>query len=171
MCVVFKKWLLNDNLLGSYDASKKLIRSLGLKFMKIHACPNDFMLCYKETKNLPMCTSSRLIWYTHNVGGRATKRVPRKILQYLHIISRLQQLCMSWKIIEYMTWHKFNPVSFGSMIHLCHGEAWRHFDDTFLNFSSNPQTVRLGLCVNGFSPFEYLTKSNSIWFTVYNLQI
>lgn len=131
---------------GSYDVSKKLIRSLGLKFMKIHACPNDFMLSYKETENLIVCTSSGLIWYTHNVGGRATKRVSRKNLQYHHIIPRLQQLFMSWKTIEYMRWHKFNLGPLGSMTHLCHGEAWRHFDDTFLNFSSNPRNVRLGLC-------------------------
>lgn len=42
ICAMFKKWLPNDNNLpGSYDAAKKLMKSLGFKFMKIHACRND----------------------------------------------------------------------------------------------------------------------------------
>lgn len=79
MCPTLKKWLPNDNNLpGLYDIAKKLMRNLGLKFVKIHACPNDYTLYYTKTKSLTMCISCGLSRYIHDVGGKATKSVVRK---------------------------------------------------------------------------------------------
>lgn len=60
MCAEFKKWLPNHNLPVLYDAWTKLLRSLGLKFVKIHVCPNDCMLYYKEIECYTVCTSCGL---------------------------------------------------------------------------------------------------------------
>ena len=57
MCGRFKDWLPADNKLPpSFDASKKKLKRLGLKFEKIHACHNECMLFYKESQNLHECT-------------------------------------------------------------------------------------------------------------------
>jgi len=57
---------------------------------------------------------------------------------------------------------------------LCHpdGKAWKHFDETFLDFAVEPRNVRLGLCVDGFTPYGQLGKPYSCWpviVTPYNL--
>lgn len=63
--------------------------------------------CY-STKNLTecltMCNSCGLSHYAHDGGWLISKRVPRKVLWYVHIIRRLQQLFISWKTIQYMSW-------------------------------------------------------------------
>lgn len=64
------------------------------------------------------------------------------------------------------------PSLVGSMTHPCHGQAWRHFDAIFSDFSSDPRNIKLGLYADGFCPFEFSTKSYSIWpvvLTLYNV--
>lgn len=78
---------------------------------------------------------------------------------------------MSRKTVEYMSWHKFHPLPVGSMTHPCHGQAWRHFDATFFDFTSELQNIKLGLCIDESSPFGFSAKSYSICpiiLTVYN---
>ena len=76
---------------------QRVVRDLGLDFVKIHACEKDCVLFWKENTNLdtcPKCGESR--WKTlddgaHDQRGDADggtnatnkKRVPRKIWHYL----------------------------------------------------------------------------------------
>ncbi|KAL0293580.1 UNVERIFIED_CONTAM: hypothetical protein Scaly_3139300 [Sesamum calycinum] len=53
-----------------------------------------------------------------------------------------------------MTWHANNLCEEGSMEHPSHGDAWKHFDRTHPPFASDARNVRLGLCTDGFSPFD-----------------
>lgn len=117
-----------------------------------------------------------MVWVImHMIGvGQHLKRVQRKVLWYLLIILRLQWLFMSWNTIEYMLWHKFNPPPLDTMIHPCHGQAWRYFDNTFPDFPFDPRNVMLGLCANKFSPFGFSGKLYSIYpvmLTVYNFPL
>ncbi|KAL0413280.1 UNVERIFIED_CONTAM: hypothetical protein Sradi_1529700 [Sesamum radiatum] len=78
---------------------------------------------------------------------------------------------MSSHSCEHMTWHT-KCVEDETMTHPAHGEAWRHFDTTHPQFSSEPRNVRLGLCTDGFSPFNISGAPYSCWpviVTVYNL--
>lgn len=43
------------NLLKDYYDVKKIIKDLGLDYEKIHVCPNDFMLFWKEHANNEVC--------------------------------------------------------------------------------------------------------------------
>ena len=40
------------------------------------------------------------------------------------------------------------------MCHPSDGEAWKHFDAIYLDFVAEPRNIRLGLCVDGLSPFS-----------------
>ena len=40
-------------------------------------------------------------------------------------------------------------------------EAWKHFDNVYLDFYSEPRNVRLGLCSDGFTPFSNLASPYS----------
>lgn len=118
-----------------------------------------------------MCTSCSLSHFVHDEGRTTSKRLSRKVLWYLQIIPSYNDY-LSWKMIKYMSWHKFNPSPLSSMTHLSHGQAWRHFYDAFLYFDSDPQNVRLGLYADGFSPFGFSANLYSICLvilTMYNL--
>ena len=80
-----------------YEA-KKIVRDLGLGYKKIHACPNDCMLFWKENVNLeacPCCKESR--WKTNDasiIGNNASsnkgKKKAAKILRWFPLKPRLQ---------------------------------------------------------------------------------
>ncbi|GKV36691.1 hypothetical protein SLEP1_g44793 [Rubroshorea leprosula] len=90
-----------------FYTAKKMINVLRLGYKKIDVCINDCFLYYDEqSKNLnacPVCGESR--YELRNMAAVRQKAVPRKSLWYLPIIPRLQQLYMSRKIAEHMTWH------------------------------------------------------------------
>ncbi|GLU03666.1 hypothetical protein SLE2022_208540 [Rubroshorea leprosula] len=47
-----------------------------------------------------------------------------------------------------------------------------HFDRTYPDYASDPRNVRLGLCIDGFTPFGHAAAPYSCWpvfLTVYNL--
>ena len=87
---------------------QRVVRDLGLDYVKIDACEKDCVLFWKENTNLdtcPKCGESR--WKTSDGGaydqrGDADggagadktnkKRVPRKILRYFPLTPRLQRL-------------------------------------------------------------------------------
>jgi len=52
----------NLNIPKSFNKTKIMITNLGLDYKKIHACPKDCMLFWKESENLyacSICKSSR----------------------------------------------------------------------------------------------------------------
>ncbi|CAL5440087.1 unnamed protein product [Camellia sinensis] len=73
----------------SYDA-KKIIKDLGLGYEKIHACPNDCMLFWKEHANDEVCHCGASRWATnendleHNMSTSSKKRKKKaaKVLRW-----------------------------------------------------------------------------------------
>ena len=53
-----------------------------------------------------------------------------------------------------MTWHHFHRSNDGVMVHPSDGEAWNKFNQDHQNFASDTRNIRLGLCTDGFSPFN-----------------
>ena len=49
------------------------------------------------------------------------------------------------------------------MRHPADSDAWKMFDTTHLEFSSEPRNVRLGLAADGFNPFGMLSTTHSTW--------
>ncbi|KAG8382825.1 hypothetical protein BUALT_Bualt05G0118600 [Buddleja alternifolia] len=154
----------------SFYETKKELSKLGLAYEKIDACINKCMLYYKENKHKEECVVCHHPRYKPVKPG-ARKKVPHSVLHYLPITPRLQRLYMSSHSCEHMTWHK-KCFEDGIMTHPAHGEAWKHFDNTHTQFSSDPRSIRLGLCTDGFSPFNMSGAPYSCWpviLTVYNL--
>ena len=51
------------NVPASFNSAKKIIKNLGLDYKKIHACPNDCMLYWRENENAVSCkTCSASRW-------------------------------------------------------------------------------------------------------------
>ncbi|KAL2231065.1 UNVERIFIED_CONTAM: hypothetical protein Sindi_1700900 [Sesamum indicum] len=142
----------DEKLLDNFYTTKKHLGKLGLGYEKIDSCVNNCILYYKENNGLqecPICYHPR--YKPIKAGSR--KKVAFKVLRYLPLIPRMKRLYASNYTCEHMTWHANNPSSQESMAHPSHGEAWKHFDRTHPSFASDARNVRLGLCIDGFSPF------------------
>ncbi|KAI5350929.1 hypothetical protein L3X38_003820 [Prunus dulcis] len=92
-----------------------------------------------------------------------TTKIPQKVMRYLPLKPRLQQLYMSTHTATDMRWHKEQRVDDDVMRHLADGEAWKEFDRTFPKFAADPRNVRLGLATNGFNPYGVLNQHHSTW--------
>ena len=56
MVAIIKKILSKDEkLVGSFYASKKMVKGLGMGYKKIDACHNSCMLFYKEDQQKGLC--------------------------------------------------------------------------------------------------------------------
>jgi hypothetical protein len=130
----------------SLDKVQRVVRDLGLDYVKIHACQNDCMLFFDKYANLetcPICKKSRwkIVEKTSDnncsaVGATSVKkRLPVKILCYFPLIPRLQRMYMSKQMSKDMQWHKKELVNDGKMRHSADSKAWKHVDSEFKWFS------------------------------------
>ncbi|XP_020081003.1 uncharacterized protein LOC109704650 isoform X2 [Ananas comosus] len=154
---------------SSYYEAKKLIKDLGLGYEKIHVCPNDCMLYWGETMDQEYCNvcgSSRWTMNKDDDDGSddlRRKKKPAKILRYFPLIPRLKRIYMSSKVASLMRWHDEGRIKDGILRHPADGLAWKSFDDHYLDFSSDPRSVRLGLASDGFNPFRTMSTTYSTW--------
>ncbi|KAL4347510.1 hypothetical protein GQ457_17G000020 [Hibiscus cannabinus] len=170
---VLKLALPDDNTLpGSYHEMKKIIRDLGLGYEKIHACPNDCMLFWKENENGEVCLKCGASRWKGSSNGvededvetsSKKKKQAAKILRWFPLIPRLQRLFLSSKIAPLMTWHEDSRKKDGRMRHPADSLAWKSFDSQYPEFSSDPRNIRLGLASDGFNPFRTLSVAHSTW--------
>ncbi|XP_024199808.1 uncharacterized protein LOC112203009 [Rosa chinensis] len=159
-----------ETLPASFYLTKKFIKSLGLTYQKIDACPNDCMLYWKEYASNTVCHVCGTSRYKENTSP--TKKVPAKVLRYFPLGPRLQRLYMSRHTSEFMVWHSEKRPRDGVLRHPADSLAWEELDKIDNNFGSDGRNVRLGLASDGFNPFGMMSLSHSTWpviVTVYNL--
>jgi len=161
----------NETIPKTMYEAKTVVRDLGLRYDKIHACPNDCILYRKEYEKMdscPICGTSR--WVTHDV--KKQKHVPAKYLRHFPLIPRLKRLFLCQKVSEEMSWHEDRRVKDGILRHPADSLQWTHFDELHPEFASEPRNIRLGLASDGFNPFSTMSVSHSTWPVVvipYNL--
>nr|XP_027087916.1 uncharacterized protein LOC113709365 isoform X2 [Coffea arabica] len=145
----------------SFADAKKLIRDLGFKSEKIHACVNDCVLFRKENENFDTCPNLNCKEPRYKMAG---SRVPRKVLRYFPLKPRLQRLYTHKEIASDMRWHKEKCVHDDNIMrHPADSEAWKDFDRLHPDFAVDPRNVRLGLATDGFNPFGTMSSAYSIW--------
>ncbi|XP_042988691.1 uncharacterized protein LOC122316221 [Carya illinoinensis] len=146
----------------SYADARRLERGLGFSYEKIHVCPNDCALFWKENatyNECPKCQASR--WEESTSPAR---RIPKKVLRYFPLKPRLQRLYMSNKTSQAMRWHVEGRVDDPTcMRHPSDSRVWKDFDIKHHMFSQDPRNVRLGLASDGFNPFNNMSRPYSIW--------
>jgi hypothetical protein len=156
------------NLPKTYYEAKKIIRSLGLDYMKIHACPKDCMLFrgdYAKKDFCHVCESSR--WKVDKKNASSVepkgKRKPAKVLRYFPLIPRIQRLFSTSKTSDDMRWHDEARIKDGKLRHPANGDAWKEFDNRHRDFVGDARNVRLGLASDGFNPFGNKNLKHSTW--------
>ena len=163
-----------------YEA-KKIIKDLGLSYEKIHACPKDYVLYWKENANLEACPNCGVSRRESNEskGQQSTHASPKKgkkratkILRWFPLKPRLKRPFMSPETTNHMKWHANGHMNDGLLRHPIDSKAWKSFDSKYIEFSSEPRNVRLGLATDGFNPRGNMSTSHSMWLVIlisYNL--
>lgn len=77
-----------------YDA-KKIISGLGLSYEKIHACPSDCILYWRDFANAEFCPKCGLSRWKLNSDDEGRKKIPAKVLRWFPLKPRLQRLFLS----------------------------------------------------------------------------
>ncbi|XP_019246468.1 PREDICTED: uncharacterized protein LOC109226124 [Nicotiana attenuata] len=149
-----------EKLPPSFYETKKIVEGLGLKYEKIHACPNDCLLFRKEfaNKNVSKC----------NVCGASrwkndARNIPAKVIRYFPLKPRLQRLFISSKTSKAMRWHHEERNKDIVLRHPADSEAWKKFDSKYPEFAGDPRNVRLGLASDGFNQFGTMRIVHSTW--------
>jgi len=166
---LLKEAMPNLNIPESFNKTKAMIKDLGLDYKKIHACPNDCMLYWKEHETDNFCEKCKVSRWKEScdvnfeLQQQNEQKVPAKILRHFPLIPRLQRLFMCSNTAESMRWHEEERSKDGKLRHPADGEAWKDFDRLHPIFSSETRNVRLGLTSDGFNPFRTMSISHSTW--------
>ncbi|XP_019263792.1 PREDICTED: uncharacterized protein LOC109241509 [Nicotiana attenuata] len=147
----------------SFNKARNMIKDLGLHYEKIHACPNDCMLFWKDNAKADscfVCGASR--WKVVDASlTNTSSKIPVKVLRYFPLKPRLQRIFMCPETAIAMRWHANERLTDGNMRHPADGEAWKDFNSLHPDFSRGPCNVRLGLSSDGFNPFRTMSISHS----------
>ncbi|XP_075109632.1 uncharacterized protein LOC142181148 isoform X1 [Nicotiana tabacum] len=129
----------------SFNKARNMIKDLGLHYEKIHACPNDCMLFWKDNAkadNCFVCGASR--WKVVDASlTNTSSKIPVKVLRYFPLKPRLQRIFMCPATVIAMRWHANERPNDGNMRHPADGEAWKDFDSLHPDFSRDPCNVRI----------------------------
>ncbi|XP_020254313.1 uncharacterized protein LOC109831399 [Asparagus officinalis] len=161
-----------NNVPDSWYEAQKIMSNLGLNCEKMHACPNDCVLYWKENSYKKECPTCGVCTYKKK-AHISKNNIPLKVVRYFPITQRLQRLYKCKKTAVAMTWHdRALPSEDGKMSHPRDSPAWKNFDKLHPIFSQDPRNIRLGLASDGFCPFSFNGNPHSTWpvvMMIYNL--
>ncbi|XP_058084589.1 uncharacterized protein LOC131232380 [Magnolia sinica] len=153
----------NKTPINTYQA-KKIIIKLGLDYQKIHACPNDCMLYWREHEVKTSCPNRGASRYKTEVNLKSRRaQVPKKVLRYFPLTPRLQRMYSVPWVAKEMTWHSTGKMQSGKMGHPVDSSTWKFVDNKYKDFSAETRNVRLGLATDGFNPYGTFSTSYSSW--------
>jgi Transposase family tnp2/Domain of unknown function (DUF4218)/Transposase-associated domain len=162
----------DNNLPKDFYQAKKKVKELGLGCEKIHCCPRGCMLYYKDDAELTNCKFCGHDRYKVVGKGRKKTRHALSKMWYFPLVPRLTRLYASEQTASHMRWHREHRRDENFVTHPSDAEAWLKFDEANPFFAMDPRNVRLGLCSDGFAPFNNTGRNYSCWpviVTPYNL--
>ncbi len=156
-----------NNLPKSMYHVKRVIQQLGLGYKSIHACYNGCVLFRGDLNDVTSCSKCKK---SHFID--VSDCVPCKMFQHFTLIPCLKQMYQCFSLMELMSWHDANKNDDGMVRLVFDSKAWKHVDNIWLRFATNPWNIRLGLALDGVNPYVDLSTSHSTWqilFLNYNL--
>jgi len=90
--------------------AKKILCPIELKYERIHACPNDYIIYwgkYKDNVSCPICETSRYKKKDRpeELEVKDKKQIPAKVFWYFPVIPRLERLFANPAIAKLLRWH------------------------------------------------------------------
>ncbi|XP_031095106.1 uncharacterized protein LOC115999392 [Ipomoea triloba] len=153
---LLKDMLPDDNELpcSTYEA-KKMLCPLSIDIERIHACPNDCILYWKQYKDLHVCPkwgASRYKQKGYDDACEKKKGAPAKVLWYLPVIPRFKHLFANPNDANNLQWHAVGRKEDGKLIHPADSPQWKNINMKFPEFGSENRNLRLGLCTDEMNP-------------------
>nr|AAX96657.1 transposon protein, putative, CACTA, En/Spm sub-class [Oryza sativa Japonica Group] len=156
-----------NNLLQTTYEAKQVLCPLGLEVRRIHACPNDCILYYKEYADLdvcPICGASRYKRAKSEDEGSKSKRGgPAKVVWYLPIAERMKRMFANKEQAKLVRWHAEERKVDSMLRHPADSVQWRTIDRIYQEFSNDRRNMRFAMCTNGINPFGDLSSRHSTW--------
>ncbi|XP_031108728.1 uncharacterized protein LOC116013221 [Ipomoea triloba] len=173
---LLKDMLLDDNEVpcSTYEA-KKMLCPLSMDIERIHACPNDCILYWKQYKDLhvcPKCGASRYKREGYDDACEKKKGAPAKVLWYQPVIPRFKRLFTNANDANNLQWHAIGRKEDVKLRYPADSPQWKNINMKFPEFGSVNRNLRLGLCTDGMNPHGNMSSRHSTWpvlLTVYNL--
>jgi len=150
----------------NFHESKKLVKSIGLGYISIHACENDYILYWKDHNtsiSCPKCKVSQWKSVRKSLDGKHVYKVPKKVLRYFPIKKSLQGLFLSLKIVALTRWHDEQQTRDDCLRHPADSPLWKDFDDKHPGFAKDSRNIHLTFATDGFNPYRGQNVSYSIW--------
>jgi hypothetical protein len=137
-----------------------IMKEIGMDYQNIDACPNGHIIYYGQyalENECPQCQISR-----YQID-KASKKVRRKVLHYILIIPRFQQLFRCQSLAQFMDFHAKNISQDDSLRMLAYGSALNYIKQKWPIFKEEPRNVRISLAADGVNPFGELRSMYSVW--------
>jgi hypothetical protein len=160
----------NNKLPTSHYEARKLIRTLGLQYNNIHACPNGCVLYEEEHMDLNSCPKcGRARW------AEGSNSIPVKVIRHFPLIPRLKRMFRSSEIAVMLRGWTKHVSDDGVMRSVVDSPAWKHVDNNviFDNFGVDNRNLRLALALDGVNPFKLNNTNWSTWpvlILIYNFE-
>jgi hypothetical protein len=144
--------------------SKKLLSGLGMDYEKIVVCQDNCMIFWKEHINEKKCLKrgkSQFVEVINIDGEEVMTEIAYKQLRYMSLTPWLKQLFISKKIAMHMRWHKEGERENSNVMVHSDAEAWKALNNFDPDFARDARNVRIGLTIDGFTPFTESATSYS----------
>ncbi|XP_031108741.1 uncharacterized protein LOC116013235 [Ipomoea triloba] len=119
------------------DEAKKMLCPLSMDIERIHACPNDCILYWKQYKDLhvcPKCGASRYKRKGYDDACEKKKGAPAKVLWYLPVIPRFKRLFANPNDANNLQWHAVGRKEDGKLRHPSDSPQWKNINMKFPEF-------------------------------------
>ncbi|XP_073153118.1 uncharacterized protein [Henckelia pumila] len=152
----------NELPLYFYDAKKSLC-ALGITYEKIHACPNDCILYWKEYEDMNSCPTCGMSRWKMGQNDTIKKGVPAKVLWYFPPILRFVRMFRNKEFSKELTWHADKRLNDGYLRHPADAPSWKLVDHKWQNFAADSRNLRLAISANGINPHGMMSSTYSCW--------
>ncbi|PIA27802.1 hypothetical protein AQUCO_07500017v1 [Aquilegia coerulea] len=140
LLTILREWFPEGNTFPEkYPTMKAMLKDLGMKTNRIHACENNCILYYKNFENATECSQCTEPRFKEKDGrskklGKKETKEPNKVLRHFPLIPYLDS------------------------------SQWRMFIEKWQNkFAKEGQNVWLGIATDGFNPRGVQSTSYSCW--------
>lgn len=167
-----------SNIPRTFVEARKIIAKLGLRYDKIHVCPNNCQLYRNDKKDHDFCSkcgASRWKGKADNTiltKKERRKAAPNKVMRYFPIKPRLKRLFLHKETARLTRWHDEERTKDGALRHPADSEIWNAINTQHPDFALDSRNMRFGLATDGFNPYGKCNSTHSCWPVVlvpYNL--
>lgn len=160
LLVLSRSILPSPNSIPSSEAkASSMLKRLGLGYNTIHACNNGCVLYRGPHEHHDLCR----ICHAPQWKRSGHTLVPISVLRHFPLVSRLRRMFATHSLAKLMIWHRENRSRDGRMRSPVDSPQWRHLENEYPDFETDPQNIHLGLGADGINRYAQKRSTYSVW--------